>query len=417
MYTALIYINSLLKKSILKEISWYTLGQIFIQIFAFLGVIVTSRYLGPTNIGLYSFVQNYLGVFMAITIGIDFYFTLKIAKSTDKIRELKEYIGHKFNITVVLSVIGIVMGWSILPRDVAQMATILFVPLFLSSCSGFYQYAVIEKKAKLIMVIQAISALISFLIKVALVFLSAPLIAFVVAGSIDIVFFVSVFALFYILQKEFRQKFRENKYTYPTFWKTGVFMYSIRMSLLAMMLWQLIIRIDQLVLATFTNAHALGIYAAAVKIAEVPNFFAGVLYTALITHVAMFADKHDSHSKQRIHQAMLIYFFSGLLIALGIIFCAPFIVKLLYGSKFIDSIPVLQAYAFSIPGMFLSFHFFGVYGVQDRHHHQALIFLFGLVTNVVLIYILTPLMGLVGAGIATSITYNLLAVAFYFNVR
>lgn len=417
MYTIYLYINTLLKKSIFKEISWYTLGQIFIQIFAFLGVIVTSRYLGPTNIGLYSFVQNYLGVFMAITIGMDFYFTWKIAKSTDKILELKEYIGHKFNATVFLSVVGISIGWIILPRDVAQMTTILLTPIFLSSCSGFYQYAVIEKRAKLIMIIQTVSALISFLIKVILVSLSAQLIAFVIAGSVDIVLFVSIFALFYLSQKEFRKKFKENKYTYPSFWKTGVFMYSIRMSLLAMVLWQLIVRIDQLVLATFTNAHALGIYAAAVKIAEVPNFFAGVLYTALVTHVAMFADKHDSHSKQRIHQAMLIYFFSGLLIAFGIILFAPLLVGLLYGSKFFDSIPVLQAYAFSIPGMFLSFHFFGVYGVQDRHHHQAIIFLFGLITNIALIYILTPLIGLVGAGIATSITYSLLAVAFYFNVK
>lgn len=417
MYTAIIYINTLLKKSILKEISWYTLGQIFIQIFAFLGVIVTSRYLGPANIGLYSFVQNYLGVFMAVTIGMDFYFTWKIAKSTDKILELKEYIGHKFNATVFLSVVGISIGWIILPRDVAQMTTILLTPIFLSSCSGFYQYAVIEKKAKLIMIIQTVSALISFLVKVTLVFFSAPLIAFVVAGSVDIVLFVSIFALFYLSQKEFRQKFKENKYTYPTFWKTGVFMYSIRMSLLAMVLWQLIIRIDQLVLATFTNAHALGIYAAAVKIAEVPNFFAGVLYTALVTHVAMFADKHDAHSKQRIHQVMLVYFFSGLLIALGIIVCAPFIVKILYGLKFIESVPVLQVYALSIPGMFLALHFFGIYGAQDRHHHQSIIFLCGLVLNVVLIYVLTPMVGLVGAGVATAITYNLLAVAFYFNVR
>lgn len=76
---------------IFHQLSWYAIGQVAIQIFSFLGVIITSRYLGPTNVGLYSFVQNYLLAFMTITTGMDFYFTWQIARSGSQISKVRVF--------------------------------------------------------------------------------------------------------------------------------------------------------------------------------------------------------------------------------------------------------------------------------------------------------------------------------------
>lgn len=51
-----ILLKRISEMSIIHQFSWYTFGQIFVQLFSFLGVIITARYLGPTNLGLYSFV-------------------------------------------------------------------------------------------------------------------------------------------------------------------------------------------------------------------------------------------------------------------------------------------------------------------------------------------------------------------------
>ncbi|MEN9337878.1 MAG: hypothetical protein RIQ41_192 [Candidatus Parcubacteria bacterium] len=400
---------------IFGQLSWYTIGQVCVQGFSFFGVIVTSRYLGPVNVGLYSFVQNYLLAFMTITIGMDFYFTWKVAKSDNQIRDVKEYFGHKVNVTAILSLVGIVFAWSILPRDVAQMATVMFAPLVLTSCMAFYQYAVASGRAKIIATVQVVSALVLFCAKVALVYVQAPLLAFVVVSTIDTVIVGVLLAVLFLSHKKIRFDFLAG--VYPNLLKTAQFMYSIRMSIIAIALWQLILRIDQLVLATFENAYTLGIYAAAVKIAEVPNFLAGTLYTALVTHVAVFADKDDDRSKYKTQQVLILYASVGIMIACAVIILAPFAIDILYGSKFLDSVSVLRAYALSIPGMFVTLHYFAIYGARERHAFQSFVFVVGLVLNIVLIYALTPIFGLTGAALGTSIAYTFVAITFYIRAR
>jgi O-antigen/teichoic acid export membrane protein len=409
------YIDRVAAHPIFRQLSWYTVGQIAIQAFSFLGVIVTSRYLGPTNVGLYSFVQNYLATFMTLTIGMDFYFTWKVAKSEQKEEDLADYFGHKLNVTTFLTIAGVVAAWTILPGDVALLATIMFVPLVLSTCSAFLQYAIATNNARIIATLQVIAAFILFSAKMTLVAYEAALPAFVVVNAIDTILVSSMLALVFISRKSIRAAF--SRTIFPSLWRTAQFMYAIKASLLAIALWQLILRIDQLVLATFSNAYDLGIYAAAVKIAEVPNFLAGVLYTALVSHVALFAGLDDDHSKRRMRQVLFAYGAIGSIIGLFIVAVAPYAISFLYGAKFLEAIPILRAYALSIPGMFVTLYYFGIYGARDRHLFQSAVFALALILNVALIYILTPVFGLTGAALATAAAYTTVAATFYFHMR
>lgn len=409
------YINSSIHRPVVRQFSWYAVGQLAVQIFSFLGVVITSRYLGPSSLGLYSFVQNYLGIFMMITTGMDFYFTWKIAKSEDTVRDLMEYLGHKMYVTLILSIIGILIGWKILPHDLAILVTIICLPLCLNSFTAFLQYAIISNKAKLVALTQFWAGMIIFACKVVLVYFKAPLIMFIGVSAGDTVLMVTILAFLFLQKKDFRCNLLQVRI--PSILSTFKFMYSIRMSIVVIALWQLILRIDQLVLATFSNAYTLGIYAAAVKIAEVPNFFAGILYTSLITHVAVIATKEDFNSKRKVRKVMFIYLVLGFLISFAIIIFAPLLVKVLYGSKFTDAISVLRVYSLSIPAMFLSLHYVAVYGAKEKYLQQSLIFSIGIVLNIILIYSLTPLIGLTGASLATVISYSLVSFFFYIHTE
>ena len=409
------YILIFLKRPILKEISWYMVGQIGVQIFAFLGVLTTARYLGPINIGLYSFVQNYLLAFMSVLGSMEFYFSWKIAKSENRIHDLREYVWHKFYITLITIIVGVMVAWAVLPRDVAVLSTILFTPFILGSTSGFYSYAIAFKNAKLVAISQFISSLLILLTKIFFVKIKAPLMDFVAIGAIEVVLLTIILTIFYLRDKEIRQELFKN--SFPNINKTFHFMYSIRASLVVIVLWQLIVRVDQFVLALLTNAYSLGIYAVAVKIAEVPNFFGSIMYTALISRVSIFADKEDKDSKLRIRKVLLTYFAIGTFFAIGIIITAPILVHILYGAKFIEATPVLRSYALSIPGMFLCLHYFAIYGAKGKHFHQSIIFFLGIIINVVFMYLLTPIMGLVGAALSTSLAYSFVALSFYFHAK
>ena len=408
------YLKNLSKLSIFRDLSWYTLCQIFVQTAAFFSAIIVTRYLGPTNLGLYGFVQNYVSTALTVIAGVDFYFTWKIAKSNNFFQDVQECMGYKFNFYILFSVIGTTAAWIVLPHDIAFMVTIMFVPVFVQSLNAFSFYAMATNKARVVATTYILTSTILLLLKVGLVYLRAPLYAFVVVAALDLILSGTILSIYFIRKSEWRGVISGIKL--PSLLKSLTFLYSIRLSIIAIVCWGLLQRIDQLILATFSNAYTLGIYVAAVKIAEVPNFLAGVLSAALISRMAYVAVNHDDNSKSRLKQMMFSYFAVGSLIAIGIIIFAPLAIHILYGTKFIESVPVLRAYALSIPGMFLNYFFLGMYGARDRQHHQVGIFGTAVVVNVIFIYLLTPMYGLVGTAFATAIAYSVSALGFYMNL-
>lgn len=410
-----IFFKNLLRKPIFRELSWYAIAQIVVQVISFLSVIIVARYLGPVNLGLYSFVLNYAVVTLTFIGGMDFYFTWKIAKSEDYYRDVKEYVGHKFNIYVSFSILGIIFAWVILPKDLAFMSTIILAPVFVQSLNTFSYYAMATNRAKLMSIVQIVSAIALFLIKIYLVFIKAPLYMFVFVLALDLILTGIILFIYFIRMSEWKKSFSDFKL--PSVLSSLTFLYSIRLSIIALSCWHLLLRMDQLILATISNAYTLGIYSAAVKIAEVPNFLAGILSTALISRIAYTSLKNDDISKSNLKKMMFAYLISGIIIAIFIILIAPLAIEMLYGSKFIDSIPVLRAYALSIPGMFMNYFFLGTYGATDRRNHQVAIFSFAVVINILLVYMLTPIYGVVGTAFATSIAYTVSAIGFYVNLE
>jgi len=407
--------KNLFNQEIFKQLSWYTFAQIVVQGSAFLSAIIVTRYLGPINLGLYSFVQNYVGTLLTVGGGMDFYFTWKIAKSDNHFRDVQQFIGYKFSIYILLTIFGLLSAWLILPRDIAFMISIMLVPACINSLSVFSLYLTATDRARFMSMIQIVSSVSLLLIKIVLVLLKSPLYHFVIVAAVDSAIGGVLILIILIRMSEWQYFLRSFKI--PSFIKSISFLYSIRLSIIAIIFWQLLLRVDQLILATFSNAYTLGIYSAAVKIAEVPNFLAGVLSAALISRMAYISTREDEESKKKLQKIMSSYFLVGSLIALGIIIFAPLAIHILYGNKFIDSVAVLRAYSLSIPFMFMNYFFLGMYGARDRQHHQIGIFGFAVFINILLVYVLTPRFGLTGTALATASAYMVAALGFYFNLE
>ena len=403
------------KRPIFRELSWYTFAQIVVQIVAFISAIVVTRYLGPVNLGLYSFVQNYVATLLTVGGGMDFYFMWKIAKSDNHVADVQQFVGYKFSIYILLTTFGIIGAIIVLPNDLAFLVAIMLVPACLNSLSVFSLYVTATERARLMSVVQIIVSLALLVVKVVLVYTHSPLYFFVMVAAADSALGGIIIATVLLRQPLWKGFFRT--FRLPSFMKSVTFLYSIRFSVLAIVFWQLLLRVDQLILATFSNGYTLGIYAAAVKIAEVPNFLAGVLSTALVSRMALISDKRDEASLNRLRKIMLFYFFVGLAIAVVIIVCAPFAVRVLYGYQFEGSIAVLRAYALSIPAMYMNYFFLGMYGARDKYYQQIGIFAFALAANIILIYVLTPILGIPGTALATAIAYTIAALCFYINIK
>lgn len=408
-------LGNLLKKSIVKEFSWYALSNFTAQALSFISVLFVSRYLGPTNLGLYAFVQNYYITIFTILSGSDFYFSWALARSENIIIDIKRFIVYRLHISIILSIIGSLAAYIILPRDVALMCIILIAPAFLNSFIIFSLFALVQKRAKLVASIQILSALIMTSIKVLLVYIQAPLTYFIFASALDI----TIVSLIYLIVFSHNKKLIKEVWSAhtPRLLETFNFLFSIKMSILVIFLWQLLLRADQLILAYITNAYTLGIYVAAVKVAEVPNVLAGILYLTMISRMVPLIKENSSHAHHNLRRVFHFYLIIGMFMSLGIIIFAPLAISIIYGAKFLESVPVLQVYGLSIPGMYLTYFFFSLFGAIDKHRVQAIVFFVSVVLNILLVLILTPIYGLIGAASATAITYTLAGLGFYIYWR
>ena len=420
-------IRTILSLSMAREMFLYGVANTIGYISSFIAVFFVARYLGPSNLGLYSFVQNYSALYITIVGGADYYYSWSIARAEDKFASIREYIKHKFFLASFLTLIGIILAHVTLPSDVFTLVCIFMAPLFLQSLSAFQLYSLYEKKAKLVSTMQSISATISLLLKLTLIYLGADLKYFIFVAGLDVVMICVLFAVYFMSNSYYRSRLLQinrikmsHMFIYFkkfNFFKSvsasTIFFWNIKTSILAIFLWQLLLRADQLILAAVSNAFTMGIYAAAVKVAEIPNALAGIIYLTLIGRMTHMLDANTRESKEKVKKIFYFYIFLGSIISVFIFIFAPLVINIIYGEKFLGAENVLRIYALSIPAMYALYYYFSVFGSQNRHKLQIIIFVISVILNIILVLTLTPIFSLIGTAWATVISYTFAALMFY----
>jgi PST family polysaccharide transporter len=149
----------------------------------------------------------------------------------------------------------------------------------------------------------------------------------------------------------------------------------------------------------YLGEHALGLYAAAARLADVLRNFLSVTQTVLMPRMALRANSADGLFRlTRIAASVLIWF--GVPLTVGGIVTAPVVVPWLLGSQFQEAAHAFQwvtPYLITAPAAVL---FAGIIYATGRHRAYFVSTLVGAVSAVLLCLILPPLFGIAGACIA-----------------
>ncbi len=398
-------------KNIIREGSYYIFSQIIIQICSLVNVLVVSRYLGPTSVGLYSFVQSYMMSSLVIIGGMDFFFSYELAKSENKIKTLKTYLAQRFYLSLLVLVPAIIGAYVFLPQDVFLMILSSFASFVFLPFSVFIIYTQVEKQAKVIAVAGSVASIFSLLIKLVLVYFKMPLIYFTAVAGFDVVVGAIVLLFYYLKNPEWRSIIF-SKYDVK-FFSIFPFIYKMRYGVVFSIAWQMLMRIDQLLLPALKDAYSLGIYSAAVKISEVPNVLAGIIYITLLSRVVPLIESKTEIANLKIRKIFWIYLLAGVSSSIFIVLLAPVAVSILYGVKFAESVPILRIYALSIPFMFLCFYYHSILAALDKKKLMATVYVVCAILNVALVIFLTKYLDLYGTALATVITYGLAVTIFW----
>ena len=159
-------------------------------------------------------------------------------------------------------------------------------------------------------------------------------------------------------------------------------------------------RSGQIAVRWYLGEHALGLYAAAARLADVLRNFLSVAQSVLMPRMAFRANSPDRLARlTRIAASILVWF--GVPLTVGGIVTAPVVVPWLLGSQFQQGVHAFQwiaLYMLTAPAATL---FAGtILYAMGRHRAYLLSTLVGALTAVFLNFVLPPLFGITGASVA-----------------
>ena len=163
---------------------------------------------------------------------------------------------------------------------------------------------------------------------------------------------------------------------------------------------------DQIILKFMCGSLEAGVYLAAVRLSELWNFIPVVICSSIYPSILKARETDPVKYAKRMQLLFDGLYFIGLVLAVSsTLFAAP-IVKMLFGSAYLASIPVLQVHIWSTIAVFLGIAS-GQWLLAESLQFISLIrTALGLLVNLMLNLVLIPNYGALGAAVATTLSYS-----------
>lgn len=365
------------------------------------------NYLGAVNLGHFEFVITYTGFFALVgLLGTNSYVVKSTARDHSRVGALVlNGLALKLAMSAFLSVLafglGVVLGFDrqaflLLGAACLGMTLKLVNDVLVAGLNGMERMA---RPAMWGVVAQYVGAAVGLVMIVLDRGLVAYAYALVPAGAIPIV------ANFIGLRPELRRS--ESKIDLRL-WKT------IAIGGLPFLAWGAILfvygSIDVVMLRPFAGSATVGWYALALKWVALPVLIAGTVLTALFPALASSVVTDRDRFSRVANKALMLVAFVGLPMAAGIALVAEDMFDLLYGSKFDNSVPLIQIIAFHIPVVAIDMILGMILFASDRQRQWVLVGCAAAAMNPILNVFAIPFTrdhygnGAIGAAVTTIAT-------------
>ena len=362
--------------------------------------IYVARQLGPAQYGLLNYAIAFVAIFSVIaSLGLDQIVVRELVKHPEKRNNL---LGSTFIMKLAgffLMLIGIWITLYFSSNDRSTNLIVLVIAagyLFqiFQTIDFYFQSQVLSKYV-------AISQIIAWsLVSCGRAFCAwqgYPLIYFAWLEAINMSLMSLGYLFFYMI-----------KVSHPFHWR---FDSSIARALLKNS-WPLLLsggatmiymRVDQVMIKSMLGDTEVGYYAFAVRLVEIWYFVPMIICSSLFPSIVRAKEISKEHYQHRLQMLFTLMFWLAVLSALGSTFAGIFIIKW-FCVEYTNSIPILLIYNWNLIFVFLGVAR-GKWVITENLQKYALLFcMFGVVTNVILNYILISEIGIKGAAIATLIS-------------
>ncbi len=178
---------------------------------------------------------------------------------------------------------------------------------------------------------------------------------------------------------------------------------------LSALLWIVYLRIDMMILRQLSSPEVVGKYAISARLAEMTYVFPSALVVATFPSIMAAKGRSEGEYKNKLQALLYILSFSGLAIMIAMWGFAEILLVPIFGNEYQESVGVVFVYMMSTPFMFLHYALSRWILIERQTMFGLCADFCGVILNVVLNFALIPLLGIIGAAIATVISYAFVA--------
>lgn len=389
------------KKKFLSNMGWLIGGKIVNMLLQFFVSLATARYLGPSNFGTINYVAAFVSFFSSIaSLGLAVIVIKEIATNKyDNNEVIWTSIWMRLG-TAILSTICIIGLMFISNQDdpiIIQIAFLESLSILFSSFDTINYYFQAKLLSKWGSIAEVLAYIGMSLYRIYLLSTNANIIWFAFATSIDMIFLTVFLMVFYARIEGFHPRFN---------WKLGKNL--LKQSyhyLIAGLITILYAQIDRIMLGNMLDKASVGYYSAALTISTLWSMIPTALIQSISPILYDAAKRNRELYLRRLRQSYAILFWMNAIYSIFVGVFAHWIILLLYGKDYLAGTVALRIVVWYY-GLSTMSVLNQVYLANDgKNKYINLFCIAGLITDVILNFVLIPIMGINGAAIATLITH------------
>ena len=358
-----------------------------------------ARYLGPAQFGL----LNYVGAIAAMcgtiaTVGLNGIVVRDLIRAPHQADEilgtavLLQLAGGALAFVLAVLAVDLARPGEALPRLV--VCILGWGLVFKATDVVKYRFEA-QVRARYTVWVENFAFLLLTGVKIVLVLLRAPILAFVWASLAEVVLTAGGLLAVYAWQGGRLGAWRVDSRRARALLRDS---WPLVFSSLAIMFYM---RIDQVMLGQFLGDREVGVYSAAVKVSEIWYFIPGVIVSSVFPLI-LASEKLDLavyHHRLRMLFGLMTVL--SLAVAGAITAVAPALMRLLYGEAYAGAIPVLDIHIWGL--LFVGWGVVGNSWYLSKNLQRLVLArtVFGALANVLGNLLLIPRHGMAGAAVAT----------------
>lgn len=410
------------KSGLFEATAWYGLGNVIVRSVGFLLLPLYSNLIPVEQFGIYSLMMStYVIVGVFYQFGMNASLTNFYLKETDELRRKKVFstiINSVIIISVSLTFLMILLSDYLSQKIIGtsnyrNLFSLLFITLFAETITTFILqlYKSLEQSKRVVLFL-IIGAALNILLNVWFVYFQRLGIEGIILAQ-----FISSVLVFLLLLPGIKNHYSFGidgvllktvlLFSLPLF-LSGVFASGIDVG-------------DRFILDSFLGKKQVGEYSFAYRIAMITNVFVISFRTAWMPYALN--RYHENNYRDHFGKTLLKLLSAGIFILLIVSFFAEDLFLIQFNGKHLFNpeykggliiLPfVIIGYIFSSLASYYSIYPF----VSNKSYHFLISDGIGLIINLVINFLLIPIYGLIGAGIATCLSFGFTASYLFFISR